>query len=263
MIVTASSRSSESAPRPSQNGPVGADERNDRVDAARSARSCRARRSACARRRNTIASSETLRCSESTTKRGQRGVLQTPDVDDAEHDGQRQQQQRDDAGRARQVPVGAAADDREWQRSIPRLAALARADRCAGQCADRRDRAVAARLQPRRQLELGRASPAPSGRARARRWQAMFASAQLVGGHADRAPARVRWGPGRGVDDVVHRAAFVTPTPDGRARRRQAARADRDRLPGRCGVAAVVVGHVDAPAAAPVPVRPSRCRRQG
>ena len=48
--------------------------------------------------------------------------------------------------------------------------------------------------------------------------------------------------PVRGVDDVVHRAPAVAPAADGGARGGQAAGADRDRLAGAVGVAAVVVG---------------------
>ena len=61
------------------------------------------------RARKIIASSETLRCSASTTNRGQWGVLKRADVHDAEHDGGAEQQQRDGARGARQVPVQARA----------------------------------------------------------------------------------------------------------------------------------------------------------
>ena len=218
--------------------------------------------------RNAIASSETLRCSASTMNRGQRGELQRRTSTTPSTIASGEQDQRDRAGRAGQVPVGARPGAREHGscREKPPtgggpLGRRAGVGRARGPAAEREH--VAALVdEPRGQRLRGEPRGACSPRTSAA-VVAMFASAQ-----SPAATLTVRQGPRAGAPVAGSMmwcivCSAVAPAPHRRARGGEAARADRDRLPGRRGVAAVVVGDADR-ASRPAARRPPwRCRRRG
>ena len=102
VTTSASSRSNDTAPSPSQNGRYVRRRTGSPRPAARSARSCRARSSATCSTRNTITSSETSRCSASIVNRGHLGPRRSA---------------RDRARRARRSRSAAAARPRRCRES--------------------------------------------------------------------------------------------------------------------------------------------------
>ena len=137
---------------PEPDRPVRRDERDDRVLERRSARSRRRPSSRRGRRRSATASSVRLRWRPATTKRGQRVAAPAHGREHAEGDRGGQEQQRDDARAARQVPERSSRSRRP--RAImpprPRL----------GPAGDGRRPAPSCRTTPRRQPPRRRASRA-------------------------------------------------------------------------------------------------------
>ena len=193
--------------------------------------------------RKTIASSDTLRCSESTRKRGQRGRAQAP-----ARRSRRARSRRSTAAAPRRPSSGSGtsrARSGVAQRHVHAATRLfMAAERLAGQSPTVRDALVrsraggpaarAPRATPeRRRPARTRPSWRCSHRCRWRRRRSPFAT-------APRGRSR------GGVDDVVHGAPVLAPAPDRRARGRKAAGEDtRPSAPGAEAVAAVVVGHAN------------------
>ena len=141
--------------------------------------------------RNTTASSERLRCRPSVTKRGSAPGSPAADGRDAERAHGGQQQQRDDAARAHQVPDRAGGQHADSRR---RLARASR--RCTRSC---RRGARAARAGPPRSSQATAASPRTIAAV-----LAVLASTQVRGGHAHGPPDLGGRGAAARVDDVVH-----------------------------------------------------------
>ena len=212
--------------------------------------------------RTATASSETLRCSASITKRGQRVVLKRRTSTTPERDGERQQDQRHGAGGARQVPVGARADGASEgharlsrARPVPRTPPPGPPGEPSARITRHRQRADAAGPIDQARGEAQPSQPLGAAPARTMRGGAGDVGVDAVGGgDAYRAPRVGDGAPGGRVDDVVHRdaaggasGAQTCSTWRGRRLRRS-----RPVCPGAVQVAAVVVGdeHPPAPAGA-------------
>ena len=168
---------------------------------------------------------------------------------DPDHDADRQQHERDRAGAARQVPVGARSERGVRLRGSRRRLQGAR-DReilaCLGPPAQvKRGPVVAdeATREPQRGKPRGRAAAAHD------RGGARDVCVQTTGGrHARRSPAAVCRQAGRWVQQMVNDGSARTTPPARRgARRRQTAGLQRDGLTRSVGVGPVVVGHTYPP----------------
>ena len=195
--------------------------------------------------RNAIASSETLRWRESTTNRGQRGCS-SAHVEHAEHDRGGQQQQRDRARGAGQIPVQARSRCRQRGQPHDGISAASGQSPTVTTSPSVGRRGV--RAGPCLRSHAVRRRPARAPRSRRCSRRCSVAAATLTVRQVSRTGAPVR---GSMMWCIV--VAGVAPASYGRARGRQSARADRDRLAGRVGGRAVVVGDVDRPAAGGAP----------
>ena len=153
---------------------------------------------------------------------------------DAEDDGRREEDERDRAGAAAQVPERARGgrDDH--------AASLGQAPTCTtAPVGVDEPRGQAERLEPCRRVRAADDRGGARGvRVHARRR-----------GHAHGAPGRRGRLAGRRVDDVMDDPPAPAPPAHAGARRRQRAAAQRDPLPRRAGPGAVILGDVDRPAA--------------
>ena len=203
--------------------------------------------------RNASASSETLRCSESTTNRGQRGLLKrlTPATPSARLNVSSSSATAP-VERVRYQYVLGRPRRADGHRDSPSSARPV-ADEAHGAVIAHQARGQSQLLEPRRGcLRADQRGGAGDVRVQAR-----------LRGDAHRAPARRHGRAGRGIDDVVPRPSLVAPAPGRRAGGRDPAAADRDRLPLLAGHAAVVVGDIDPPALLAARRRRWRCRRRG
>ena len=237
MITSASSRSNDERAEPEPQRPVGGGERDHRVDQPdrreavehagddverRAARSPAATRRDGPCRSRTAASAARGEAQRCRACRARRSTVSST--------------QRDRAGAAGQVPVGARPDGCEHARSRGHLVRRARPRRrsspSAGQPATWRDAAPSSRDEPARQAQ--RREPAERALAADDRGRAGDVGVQAGGGgDADRAPDGARpAGPVAGSTQVVDGRARRRPAADGRARGGQAAGAERDPLAG-------------------------------
>ncbi len=155
---------------------------------------------------------------------------------DAEDDGRREEDERDRAGAAAQVPERARRRPRRSCR-VPRP----RADVHDGARSGSTSRAG----RPSDSSHAGASAPRTIAAV-----LAVFASTHDAAVDAHGAPGRRGRLAGRRVDDVMDGAPAPAPAADAGARRRQRAAATaRSRWPRRAGPGAVVVGDVDRPAA--------------
>ena len=194
------------------------------------------------RARNAIASSDTLRCSESTTKRGQRVVLKRRTSSTPSTTAPVSSISATTPVERVMIPRRRSARPRRLARSSLHLQRIARPVADAGHT-------TAARLPggpagPAR--AASRPLPAPRTSVAV---AAMFASAQLAAATLTVRQVVAAGLPVRGSMMWCIVSPRVAPATHGDARRGKASGADRDRLPGRARVAAVIVGHVNAPAA--------------
>ena len=170
----------------------------------------------------------------------------------AERDRRGQQEQCDDAGAAGQVPVRLRIEQPAAIMRLPLVVGPA-----GGDALSRRRRARGGPGDARSSSQAGAASPRTIAAV-----AATFASTQLVAAtltHCHGVSAQARRSR---VEDVVRFTTVGAPAPNGRARRREAARGDRDDRAGAVEGRVVVrrrCGSASLPAAA---FRQPRCRRR-
>ena len=229
--------------------PVGRRRTGRRRRASRSARSGRATVVTTCTATHTSASSDTLRCRASMTKRGQRPRRQRSDVDDAEHDARRQEHERD-------------------RRPAPRVRYQSGLGPAATMLIGRPPPASRRRRRRRRPRRRGGRQPEAASQAGAPRPRTIAAVlAMLASTHEPAATLTVRQArragsPVRGIDDVVDGrppaatgARSCSTSPGRRRDRRPSGRARRVRPRWSS------VTRTGQPP--PGPARRRRCRRRG
>ncbi len=253
----ASSRSNDSVPRPSHSGAVAGDEREDAVEQGdRSEPVEHAGHDVDDQHDD----HEQRHVAVDGVDREARpaGSREADRAEDPEHHGRGEQHQRDRAGAAGQIPVGARAERAaragvmwrpgpSWSRST----AAGRSSPADGHPA-RWQTVPSARTS-----RLGNLSSESHATARSPRTIAAVL-AMLASRHEAAHTLTVRHtlcdrAARGGIDQVMGVAGLGAPAPHGHARGRQPAAVQRDPLPGRDYPGAVVVGHAHPPA--PIPLR--------
>ena len=187
-----------------------------------------------------IANSDTLRCTPSITKRGQRVLLKASDV--------RRRPSTTLAVRSSSVTAPVARV--RYHRALgPAVASNVSSEASSGSGQPAASVIAPSRATSRAGSPRNSSHSGARSRAENRRRAGDVGVDAAARRHADGPPAAVGRPAARRVQYVVQLCFAPTPAPNGRARRREPAGSQRDRLSGGVQIAGVVVGDADRPAA--------------